>query len=171
MYWQVNFKSEEMLETAIVEIRRSHRAKVMSRISEHEAVIRFNMTTLITGSQAIDRGVVIESLWVKKGKICISFLAPSFKLGQLVSEMESIGSILVSNSLLAPINDSTVDTMADDEILKTAWQMGYFDNPKNTSLQDIAEKFEVSTTMARRRIFRALRRRFEGEFEFDLGLE
>ena len=156
---QASFQNEAVLEDALLLLRRSHSAVLRARLAEKEALLAFDIVHPMFNNDALEQEVLLFDLVLGiDDEVRAACGVPPFRLTPFLDDIARLGVRTLVHTAMDPLDVPAVDHMEDERVLRMAWSMGYFDQPKGAGLEAIAAKERKSTTAVRRKIVRGVER-------------
>jgi len=154
---QATFRDEAVLEDALLLLRRSHAAVLRARLAEREVLLAFDVVHPMFSM--VEQEVLLFDLVLGvDDEVRATCGVPPFRLTPFLDVLARLGVRTLVHAAMEPLDVPAVDHMDDERVLRIAWSMGYFDQPKGAGLEAIAARERKSTTAVRRKIVRGLER-------------
>jgi hypothetical protein len=162
---QAQFQDEAALEDALLLLRRSHAASLRSRLAPNESLLTLNVVHPMFRMDMIQQNVLLLDLSIGlRDGVRATFGVPPFRIEPFIEDIARIGVRSLMHTPMPPMDAPHVDQTEDDRVLRLAWSMGYFDQPKGAGLNDIARRERKSTTAVRRKVMRGVERLLEQRY-------
>jgi hypothetical protein len=156
---QASFRNEVVLEDALLMLRRSHAAALRARLAEHEVLLTFDVVHPMFKSDTFEQEVLLLDLVLGiDDEVRATCGVPPFRLTPFLDDVARLGVRTLVHTAMEPLDIPAVDHIEDERVLRMAWSMGYFDQPKGAGLEAIAARERKSTTAVRRKIVRGVER-------------
>ena len=155
---QASFQNEAVLEDALLLLRRSHAAVLRSRLAEKEVLLAFDVAHPMFNNTTEQEVLLLDLVLGIDNEVRATCGVPPFRLTPFLDDVARIGVRTLVHTAMEPLDAPAVDHMEDERVLRMAWSMGYFDQPKGAGLEAIAARERKSTTAVRRKIVRGVER-------------
>jgi hypothetical protein len=154
---QATFRDEAVLEDALLLLRRSHAAVLRARLAEREALLAFDVVHPMF-SMNEQEVLLFDLVLGVDDEVRATCGVPPFRLTPFLDDLAGLGVRTLVHAAMEPLDVHAVDHTDDERVLRIAWSMGYFDQPKGAGLEAIAARERKSTTAVRRKIVRGVER-------------
>ena len=148
----------DSLETLLADMRRYQDVTDVEVLNDTDerALVQFETTLPLLLLAARDSGVPLEmpfeicdgsAVWVLK--------APSDRLSELGMQLRAFGIGFALESIQQEIDDDTLLTATQADLIHSAIEAGYYDTPRQCSLTDLAEDLGLAKSTASETLHRA----------------
>ena len=155
---QASFRNEVVLEDALLMLRRSHAAALRARLAEHEVLLTFDVVHPMFNTTNEQEVLLLDLVLGIDDEVRATCGVPPFRITPFLDDVARLGVRTLVHTAMDPLDVPAVDHLEDERVLRMAWSMGYFDQPKGAGLEAIAARERKSTTAVRRKIMRAVER-------------
>ena len=126
------------------------------KFSDGEVLVQFETTMPLLLLPARDSGVPLEMPFViQDGTATWEVTAPSERLSELGTQLESFGISFTVEYVQQRLNDEQLVTDRQRRIVQTALEEGYYDTPRDCSLTELADSLDIAKSTASETLHRA----------------
>jgi predicted DNA binding protein len=124
--------------------------------TDGEMLVQFETTMPLLLLPARDSGVPLEMPFeVTEGTAVWEVTAPSDRLSELGTKLESFGISFSVEYVQQRLNDEQLLTERQQRLVATAIENGYYDTPRGSSLTELAEALDIAKSTASETLHRA----------------
>ena len=113
-----------------------------SHAAEHQAY------HAVLNDLGIQGGYLFPPLGIEDGKVKFSFLGSEKQIKEFMEKLDAIAIhyrvVLLADANFSPISPLSQLTEKQQEVLLTAYKMGYYDIPRKITSQQIADKLKIA---------------------------
>jgi predicted DNA binding protein len=126
------------------------------KFSDGEVLVQFETTMPLLLLPARDSGVPLEMPFsIQNGTATWEVTAPSERLSELGSQLESFGISFTVDYVQQRLNEEQLVTDRQRRIVQTALEEGYYDTPRDCSLTELADSLDIAKSTASETLHRA----------------
>jgi predicted DNA binding protein len=126
------------------------------KVSDGEVLVQFETTMPLLLLPARDSGVPLEMPFrIENGTATWEVTAPSERLSELGSQLESFGISFTVDYVQQRLTDEQLLTEQQNRIVRTALAEGYYDTPRDCSLTELAGGLDIAKSTASETLHRA----------------
>jgi len=123
---------------------------------DDDVLVQFETTMPLLLSPARDSGVPLEMPFdIQNGTATWEVTAPSDRLSELGSQLETFGISFTVDYVQQRLNDEQLLTERQQRLIRTAIKEGYYDTPRESSLTELADEAGIAKSTASETLHRA----------------
>jgi len=126
------------------------------KYSDGDVLVQFETTMPLLLLPARDSGVPLEMPFsIQNGTATWEVTAPSERLSELGTQLESFGISFTVDYVQQRLNDEQLVTERQRRVVQTALEEGYYDTPRDSSLTELADSLGIAKSTASETLHRA----------------